>query len=327
MPEVRRRELIALLGGAAAGWPVAARAQPTMPVIGLVRDTPSAPFPHIVNALRRGLNETGFVDGQNVRLEQRWAEGHDDRLPALVADLIRQRPAVIVANRPAALAAKIGGTTIPVVFATGNDPVADGLVAGLNRPGANFTGVVFITSALGAKRLELLHQLVPDAKIIGFLVRPNTGETELERIDVQDAAQGLGLQLAIVEVTSEREFEAAFIVFLQRGVGALLVGTGPFLTSQRERILTLAARHRLPAIGSLRELVSAGATMSYGTSISDAYRQAGLYAGRIIKGEKPAELPVMQSTKFEFVINLKAAKSLGLVIPDKLLALADEVIE
>jgi putative ABC transport system substrate-binding protein len=177
--------------------------------------------------------------------------------------------------------------------------------------------VVFITSALGAKRLELLHQLVPDAMTIGFLVRPNTGETELERIDVQDAARRIGLQLAIVEVTSEREFEAAFTTFVQRGVGALLVGTGPFLTSQRERILSLAARHRLPSIGSLRELVSAGATMSYGTSISDAYRQAGIYAGRIIKGEKPAELPVMQSTKFELVINLKSAKTLALTVPDR----------
>jgi putative ABC transport system substrate-binding protein len=324
---MKRREFITLLGGAAV-WPLPARAQePAMPVIGLVRDTPSAPFAHIVNAFRRGLNEVGFVDGQNVRIEQRWAEGHDARLPALVADVIRQEAAVIVANRPAALAAKAAGTTTPVVFATGNDPVTDGLVASLNRPGANFTGVVFIASALGAKRLELLRQLVPNAMTVGFLVRPNTGETEAERIDVQNAAQGLGQQLVIVEVTSEREFEAAFTTFVQRGVGGLLVGIGPLLTSHRERIVTLAARHHLPTMCGLREFVSVGGTMSYGTSISDAYRQAGIYAGRILKGEKPADLPVMQSTKFELVINLRTAKALGLDVPDRLLAIADEVIE
>jgi putative ABC transport system substrate-binding protein len=324
---VRRHEFVTLLGGAAA-WPLAARAQQTaMPVVGFVRDTPSAPFAHIVNAFRRGLIEVGFVDGQNVRIEQRWAEGQDDRLPALITDLISQKAAVIVANRPAALAAKAAATTVPVVFATGNDPVADDLVTSLNRPGGNFTGVFFIAATLGAKRLELLRQLVPDAATLAFLVRPNTGESEAERVDVQNAAQAIGQRLVVVDVTSEGEFEAAFATFLQRGAGGLIVGSGPFLTSHGERIVALATRHRLPAIYPLREFVSVGGAMSYGASISDAYRQAGIYAGRIVKGDKPADLPVMQSTKFELVINLKTAKALALTVPDRLLALADEVIE
>jgi putative ABC transport system substrate-binding protein len=323
-----RREFITLLGGGAAAWPIAVRAQqPAIPVVGFVRDTPSAPFAHIVNAFRRGLNEVGFVDGQNVRIEQRWAEGHDDRLPALVADVTRRNAAVIVANRPAALAAKAAATTTPVVFATGNDPVADGLVVSFNRPGGNFTGVVFITTALGAKRLELLRQLVPNAMTIAFLMRPNTGEAEAELIDVQNAAQTVGQRLAIVEVTNESELATAFATFIQRGAGGLIVSSGPFLTSQRERIVTLAAQHRLPTIYPLREFVSVGGAMSYGTSISDAYRQAGIYAGRILKGDKPADLPVMQSTKFDLVLNPKTVKALGLDVPDRLLALADEVIE
>jgi putative ABC transport system substrate-binding protein len=241
--------------------------------------------------------------------------------------MVRRKAAVIVANRPAALVAKAAATTAPVVFATGNDPVSDGLVASLNRPGGNFTGVVFIASALGAKRLELLRQLVPKATTIAFLIGPNTTETETERRDVQNAAQAFGQRLVIVEVTSEREIEAAFATFVQRGVGGLFVGTGPFMTSNRGQIVTLAARHTIPAIYSLREFVSAGGTMSYGTSISDAYRQAGIYAGRILKGEKPADLPVVQSTKFELVINLKTANALGLDVPPTLSAQADEIIE
>jgi putative tryptophan/tyrosine transport system substrate-binding protein len=324
---MRRRDFITLVGCAAA-WPVAARAQqPALPVVGFVRDTPSAPFAHIANAFRRGLNEVGFVDGRNVRIEQRWAEGNDDQLPALVADLIRRNAAVIVANRPAALTAKAAATTTPIVFATGNDPVADGLVASLNRPGGNFTGVVFITTALGAKRLELLRQLVPNATTIGYLMRPNTGEAEAELIDIQNGAQTVGQQLVIVEVTNESELATAFATLVQRGADGLIVSSGPFLTSQRERIVTLAAQHRLPAIYPLREFVSVGGAMSYGTSISDAYRQAGIYAGRILKGDKPADLPVMQSTKFDLVLNPKAVKALGLDVPDRLLALADEVIE
>jgi putative tryptophan/tyrosine transport system substrate-binding protein len=325
---VNRREFIAVLGCAAATWPLTAPAQqPAMPVIGFLRNTPSAPFAHIVTAFRRGLNEVGFVEGENVAIEQRWAEGQDDRLPALVADLVRQKVAVIVANNPGALAAKAAATTIPIVFATGSDPVRDGLVASLNRPGGNVTGVVFITSVLGAKRLELLRQLVPKATTIAMLVRPDTTETEAERIDVQNAAQALGQELVVFDVTSRRDIEAAFATFVERRAGGLLVGTGPFLTSNRERVVALAARYGVPAIYPLREYASAGGVMSYGTSISDAYRQSGVYAGRILKGEKPADLPVIQSTKFELVLNLQTAKALGIDVPDKLLALADEVIE
>jgi putative tryptophan/tyrosine transport system substrate-binding protein len=324
---MNRCEFITLLSGAVA-WPLAARAQQTaMPVVGFLRNTPSAPFAHIVTAFRRGLNEVGFVEGENVAIEQRWAEGQDDRLPALVAELVRQKAAVIVANNPGALAAKAAATTIPIVFATGSDPVRDGLVASLNRPGGNVTGVVFITSVLGAKRLELLRQLVPKATTIAMLVRPDTTETEAERIDVQNAAQALGQELVLFDVTSGRDIEAAFATFVERRAGGLLVGTGPFLTSNRERVVALAARHGVPAIYPLREYASAGGVMSYGTSISDAYRQSGVYAGRILKGEKPADLPVIQSTKFELVLNLQTAKALGIDVPDKLLALADEVIE
>jgi putative tryptophan/tyrosine transport system substrate-binding protein len=324
---MRRRQFITLLGGAVA-WPLAASAQqPAIPVIGFLRNTPSAPFAHIVTAFRRGLNEVGFVEGQNVAIEQRWAEGQDDRLPALVAELVRQKAAVIVANNPGALAAKAAATTIPIVFATGSDPVRDGLVASLNRPGGNVTGVVFITSVLGAKRLELLRQLVPKATTIAMLVRPNTIETEAERIDVQNAAQALGQELVLFNVTSGRDIEAAFATFVERRAGGLLVGTGPFLTSNRERVVALAARYGVPAIYPLREYASAGGVMSYGTSISDAYRQSGVYAGRILKGEKPADLPVIQSNKFELVLNVQTAKALGIDVPDKLLALADEVIE
>src|SRR5262245_11561026 len=327
MLDLGRREFITLLGGAAAGWPVAARAQQPMPVVGILRNTPSAPFAHVVTAFRRGLNEVGFVEGQNVAIEQRWAEGHDDRLPALVAELIGRKPTVIVTNHPGAVAAKAATTTIPIVFATGTDPVNDGLVASLNRPAGNVTGVVFITSALGEKRLELLRQLVPKATTIAMLANPNTTETEAERRDVQNAARTLGQQLGVLDVTSGLEIDAAFATFVQRGAGGLLVGTGPFLASNREQIVALAARHAVPAMYSLREFVSTGGLASYGSSISDAYRQVGVYAGRILKGEKPADLPVMRSTKFEFLLSRKTARALGLDVPDKLLALADEVIE
>jgi len=322
---MRRREFITLVVGAAAAWPFGVRAQqPAMPIIGFLRPTPSAPFAHLMAAFRRGLSEVGFVEGQNVAIEQRWTEGEDNRLPALVTDLMRRKATVIVTNQPGALAAKAAGTTIPIVFASGTDPVSDGLVASLNRPGGNLTGVVFITSALGAKRLEMLRQLAPKATMIAMIANPVSPETEAERRDVQNAAQEFGLRLFLSDVFSTRDIEAAFATFVQRGVGGLL---GPFLTSHREQIIGLAARHGVPAIHPLREFVSIGGLMSYGTSISDAYRQAGIYAGRILKGEKAADLPVMQSTKFEFVLNLKTAKALGLDIPDKLLALADEVIE
>jgi putative tryptophan/tyrosine transport system substrate-binding protein len=325
---IQRRDFMALLGGAAAAWPLAARAQqPAMPIVGFLRTTPSAPFAQLVPAFRQGLQETGFVEGQNVAIEQRWTEGHDDRLPALLADLIRRKATVIVTNTPGALATKATATTIPIVFATGADPVRDGLVASLNRPGSNITGVVFISSALGTKRLELLRQLIPHAPTIAMLVNPSTPDIEVERREVQNAALALGQQLVVSEVSSGRDIEPAFAMLVQRGAGGLLVGTGPLMVSNREQIVTLAARHALPAIYSLREFASIGGLISYGTSIADAYRQVGVYTGRILKGEKAGDLPVMQSTKFEFVLNLKTAKALGLEIPDKVLALADEVIE
>ena len=325
---IRRREFITLLGGAAA-WPVAARAQqePGVPLVGLLRNTPSASFEHIVAALRRGLSEAGFVDARNVAIEQRWAEGDDDKLPALLADLVGRRVAVIVANTAGALAAKAAATTVPVVFATGSDPVRDGLVASLNRPGANFTGVTFISSDLGTKRLELLRQLVSRTTTMAMLIGPDVPETIAERADVQKAAQALGQQVVVAQATSLGEIAAAFTAFVERGAGALFVGTGAFTNSYREAIVALAAHRALPAIYSLREFVSIGGLIGYGSSITDAYHQAGLYAGRVLKGEKPADLPVMQSTKFELVLNLRTAKALGLQVPDRLLALADEVIE
>ena len=325
---MKRRDFITLLGGAAFAWPLAARAQqPAIPVVGFLRNTPSTSFDHIVAAFRQGLGEAGFVDGRNVAIQQRWAEGRDDRLPALLADLISLKAAVIVANTAGAFAAKAAATTVPVVFATGSDPVRDGLVTSLNRPGANFTGVIFITSELGTKRLELLRQLVPKATTVAMLVMPSGQETELERVDVAKAAQALGLQLVVADATSRPEIETAFATFAQRRADAVLVGTGALTNSHSEAIVALAARHSIPTIYSLREYVSVGGLMSYGTSITDAYRQAGIYAGRILKGERPADLPVMQSTKFDLVLNLKTAKALGLDVPDRLLALADEVIE
>jgi ABC-type uncharacterized transport system substrate-binding protein len=325
---MKRREFITLLGGAAATWPLAARGQqPAMPVVGFLRNTPSAGFDHLVAAFRQGLSEAGFVDGRNVAIQQRWAEGRDDRLPALVADLISLKAALIVANTIGALAAKAEATNIPVVFTTGSDPVRDGLVASFNRPGGNVTGVVFISGALGTKRLELLRQLAPQATTIAMLVGPSQPETVAEQTDVQKAAQASGQQVVVAEATSGGEIDAAFAKFVERGAGALLVGTGAFTNSHREAIVALAARHAIPAMYSLREFASIGGLISYGPSITDAYRQAGIYAGRILKGEKPADLPVMQSTKFELVLNLKTARALGLDVPDRLLALADEVIE
>jgi putative ABC transport system substrate-binding protein len=325
---MRRRDFIMLVGGAVAAWPFAARAQqPTMPVVGFLRSATLADVPHWVAAFRQGLKEAGFVEGQNVAIEFRSADNQLDRLPALVADLIRQPVAVILGNTDAALAAKAATTTVPIVFASGSDPVRDGLVASLNRPGGNVTGLVYFAAVLGAKRLELLRQLVPRATTIAVLVNPNTPLTEAERKDVQTAAQAIGQQLIIFDISSDRDIETAFAAFVQRGAGALLVGTGGFLNSNRERIAAVANRHALPASYSQREGVVAGGLMSYGPSISDAYRQAGIYSGRILNGEKPADLPVIRSTKFELVLNLKTAKALGLTIPPSLLVAADEVIE
>ena len=327
---MKRRAFITLLGGAAVAWPLAARAQqPKVPVVGFLRDTSLADAMHLVAAFRQGLKEAGFIEGQNVMVEYRSAEHQLHRLPALVADLVRQQVALIVGNTESALAAKSANTTVPIVFVTGGDPVMLGFVSSLNRPGGNATGVSFLTSASGTKRLELLRQIMPKAAAIAVLVdvNPNSPQAGDERRDVQAAAHAIGQELIVVEAGSDRDIEAAFATFTQRGAGALLVGTGSSLYSRRARLVALAAQHRIPTIYVLREFVTAGGLMSYGTSITDAYRLAGVYAGRVLKGEKPADLPVQQSTKFAFLINLRTAKALGLEIPDKLLALADEVIE
>jgi putative ABC transport system substrate-binding protein len=325
---MRRREVITLLGGTAVTWSLAARAQqPTMPVVGFLRSAALADATHLVTAFRQGLKEASFVEGENVAIEFRSAENKLDQLLALVAELIRRPVAVIVANSDAALAAKAATTAVPIVFATGGDPVSEGLVTSLNRPGGNVTGVVFFTSVLGAKRLELLRQLAPKATTIGVLMNPSSPTTEADRSNVQIAAQAIGQQLVILDASSEGDIETAFATFVQSGASALLVGSGAFFFSHREQVITMAARHALPASYVWREAAVAGGLMSYGPSITDAYRQAGNYAGRILKGEKPADLPILRSTKFEMVINLKTAKALGLDVPLHLQQIADEIIE
>src|SRR5262245_30657690 len=326
--QVKRRDFITLLGSAAAAWPLAANAQqPTMPVIGFLRSTSLAFSVPLMAAFRQGLIGAGFNEGQNVAIEYRFADNELGRLPGLVAELIRLPVAVIVANVNAALAAKAATTTVPIVFATGSDPVVDGLVASLNRPGGNVTGVSFVSGLLGAKRLEMLRQLVPAAATMAMLVETDTLEARIERRDVELAAQALGQQLIIAPVSSEGEFDGAFTSIVGRGAKALLVGTGPFLTSNRERVVALAARHAIPAIYALREFVVVGGLMSYGASIAEAYRQVGVYTGRILKGAKPADLAVVQASKFELVINAETARMLGLALPPTLLSTADEVIE
>jgi putative ABC transport system substrate-binding protein len=324
---LKRREFVNLLGGAAA-WPLAADAQQTaLPVIGFVRSASLADVAHLVTAFRLGLKEAGFIEGQNVTIEYRSAEGDRDRLKTIVFDLAHRPVSAIVANVIAAEAAKAATTTVPIVFATGSDPIEDGLVPNLNRPGGNVTGVSFFTATVGAKRLELLHQLIPAGTTVALLVGPESSDVAAERRDVEEAARAIGQQLIALRATNERDIETGFATLVQRGAGALFAGTGAFMTSHRERLAALSARHGIPAIYGLREFVTAGGLMSYGASISDAYHQVGIYTGRILRGEKPGDLPVMRSTKFEFVINLKTAKTLGLAVPDRLLALADEVIE
>jgi putative ABC transport system substrate-binding protein len=333
MFDMRRRNFITLLGGAAAAWPLAARAQqPAMPVVGFLRDASlpeaaSLPASDRVAAFHQGMRETGYVEGQNVAIEYRSAEGQADRLPLLVADLLRRQVALIVANTPSALAAKAATTTVPIVFVIGGDPVSDGLVASLNRPGGNVTGVSFISIEAGAKQLGLLRELRPGATRIAVLVDRKWPTTERFVSELRAAALAGGQELIVLDVSSDREIETAFTTLVQRGAEVLHGGVGSFVLSQRERIVALAARHRIPAIYTYRDYAAAGGLMSYGTRVNDAYRQAGIYAGRILKGEKPGDLPVLLPTKFELVINVKTAKALGLEIPDRLLALADEVIE
>ncbi|MFZ0355652.1 MAG: ABC transporter substrate-binding protein [Pseudolabrys sp.] len=325
---MRRRDFIKVVASAAAAtWSPAARAQQTMPVIGFLRSTPAGPFAHIVAAFRQGLSEAGYVEGKNVTIEQRWADNQIDRLPALVDELLRRPVNVIVGNVLAALAAKDATTTVPILFVTGSDPVKDGLVASLNRPGGNITGVSWVSGALATKRFEILRQLTPNAKTIAMLVQLDSDESVLEQRQVQAAARATGQQLIVFNVNSAADIESAFATMAAREVGALYVGTGPFIASHRERLIELAARNTIPALYPIRDFVAVGGLMSYGASIADAYRQVGIYAARILKGEKPADLPVMQSTKFDFVINRKAAKALGLSVPPSLIALADEVIE
>jgi putative ABC transport system substrate-binding protein len=319
--------LLAALGSAAVAWPLAARAQqPAMPMVGFLRGGTADDVPHRVDVFRQGLKEAGFVGGQNVAIELHSTDLYD-RLPALVADLIRRRVAVIVANYPAALAAKTATTTVPIVFVIGGDPVRDGLVANLNRPGGNVTGVSFISADLGAKQLGLLRELRPGAARIAVLVDPQWPTTERFLSELQAAALAVGQQLIVLDVSSGYQIETAFTTLVQRGAIALLAGSSAFMYSQRERLIELAARHRIPAIYAWREAVAVGGLVSYAPSITDAYRQAGVCAGRILKGEKPGDLPVILPTKFELVVNVKTAKALGIEIPDKLFALAGEVIE
>jgi putative tryptophan/tyrosine transport system substrate-binding protein len=326
-----RLDFIALLGAAAVAWPLAARAQQSaMKVIGFLHFGSPGPFAYQLAAFNRGLKETGYVEGQNVAIEYRWADGHYDRLPALATALVGRKVSVLAAGGgiPPALAAKAATSTIPIVFLMGSDPLKAGVVTSLNRPEGNVTGVSFLINSLGTKRVELLSQMAPRASTIGMLANPTNPDAEIETRDGQTAAQALGRKLLVVKASTENEFEAAFATLVKQGAGALAVAGDPFFLGKGlGQIITLAARHKMPAIYILRQYPEAGGLMSYGTSITDAYHQQGVYVGRILKGTKPADLPVIQSTKFEFVINVKTAKALGLDVPPSLLAIADEVIE
>src|ERR1043166_6966551 len=326
---MRRRDFTtALLGGAATlgAWPLASRAQGAMPVMGFLRMTSAADSAHLVAALRQGLAESGFVEGQNVAIDYRYAENPRDRARGLAGELVARRVAVIVTDQ-AVREAKAASSAIPILFVLGADPVAGGLVASLNRPRGNVSGSVLLLSQLRAKRSGRLRELVPTATTIGVLAFPASPEDKTERSQIEAAAKTVGQQILVVDAVRDSEIDAAFASFAEKRAGAVLVGSGPFFRSHKEQIVALAARYRLPTSYSLREYVEAGGLMSYGTSITNAYREAGVYAARILKGEKPAELPVMQSTKFELVINAKTARTLGITLPATLLATADDVIE
>ena len=325
---MRRREFITLVVGTAALWSRAARAE-VLPVIGFVSSRSSADSKYVVAAFRKGLTEGGYTEGQNVKIDFRWAEGKYDRLPSLVNELLAQGIDVLVAvgGEPSAFAAKAATSTVPIVFTTGGDPVKAGLVASLNRPGGNATGISLLTTAPETKRLGLLHEIVPKAVLIGVLINPNYAEAENQTREVQDAAHSIGQGIRISKAGTDGELESAFAAFIEQRIEALLVCSDPFFDTRRDRIIAFAAQSRIPAIYQFREYAVAGGLMSYGISLTEGYRQVGIYAGQILKGTKPAELPIQQSIKFEFVINAKTAKALGLELPPTVLARADEVIE
>jgi len=326
---IRRREFITLLGSAAVAWPRAVRAQqPSKPTIGFLNSASPEGYAPYATAFRQGLKEAGYVDGENVTIEYRWAEGRYERLPTQAADLVHRQVAVIAAtSTPTIPVAKAATSTIPIVFTTGADPVKLGFVASLNKPGGNVTGVNFFTAELGSKQAELLHELIPAAARVGLLVNPNYPATDAMTKDTTSAASAIGLQIDVIQASDSREIEVAFGALVRNRADALLVGSDSFFVSRRLQIATLAARHAIPTVYPIRDFAEAGGLISYGASQTEAYRQAGIYTGKILKGTQPADLPVMQSTKFELVINLPTARAIGVEIPPMLLARADEVIE